>query len=142
MRELSCKSKTLLNTDQGPIVEIAFAGEYPSGEVGDHAFVMMDYVTSVVSKENPAAVLFNFTEYEYRGGDAIGQIIIPLGDPVRKVFRPACVVALGQTAKSMQWFFEPNVMWGMEGWKLFDKVEDGLAFLQNRLEGMRDSDNS
>ena len=134
MKELSCKSKTLLKTDRGSVVEIGFAGEYPPESVGKHAATMMDYVTQVVSKENPSAVLFNLTEYEYGAGDAIGQIVIPLLDHEKRSFKPACVVAKGRTAKALEWFFAPNVIFGIAGMKLFSDVAEGLVFLKKRLE--------
>lgn len=129
------KSSTLLETEPGKIVEIAFTGEYASAT---DSFTMEDYATEVVSKHNPSAVLFNFTELQlaedYLSVDAITNIARPMMKSEEKSFRPACIIAEGSMAKALEWFFSNNMIFGFAGWKLFTDIAEGLAFLKKRLE--------
>ena len=129
-----CKSRSLVETDQGPIWEIAFAGRFGDGSHGNSdAKVMMAYVTRVVKNDRPTAVVFNLSNLQYEFGDAIGGIVFPLILKGKSVI-PACFVANGTTAKALQWFFQKNMIFGFAGFKLFSDRERGIAFLRARIK--------
>lgn len=136
MKSPVCASKTLENTDNGPIIEVSFRGTYPPGTEGNpHAAVMKHHVKRLVAEKSPVAVLFDLTELAYVWGDALGSIAWDLHqktDPRKSkmLFIPACVIARGRTAKALEWFFSPNVIFGIAGMRLFDNVADGLEFLR------------
>jgi len=140
MEELCCKFKTLSNSNQGPIVEISFSGKYQSAT---QVAIMKGYTTEVVTKQNPASVLFNFSGLQlaedYHSVDAISEIASPLYDPKKNWIKPACVIAQGKMAKALEWLFAPKVIFGIIGWRLFGDVTEGSEFLEKRLETARHS---
>jgi hypothetical protein len=130
MEHLLCESRTLLKTERGLIVEIAFSGRFGLGYEGNlHANEMKAYVTEVVKTNVPVAVLFNLTSMHYEFGDAIGGIAVPLFIR-KKSFIPACVVAREETARALQCFFEKRMIFDVAGFKLFHDSEQGLEFLR------------
>ena len=125
-----CESRPLVNTERGLILEIIFAGHFGEASRGNFdADEMKSFVTAVVENDRPIAILFNLTDLHYQFGDAIGGIVVPL-ILKRKSPITACFVANGETAQSLQWFFEKNMIFGVAGFKLFSDHEQGLAFLR------------
>jgi hypothetical protein len=128
-----CESRPLLRTEQGLIVEVAFAGRFGDGYQGNlDANEMKAHVEKVVKDDRPIAVLFDLTNLSYEFGDAIGGIAFPL-IVERKSWIPACFVASGKTAQALEWFFKKNMIFGVAGFKLFPDHEQGIAFLSERI---------
>jgi hypothetical protein len=119
---------------QGSIITIEFSGFYPPASEGNpHAKEMGKFVAKIITDHNPAGVLFDLRGLDYRAGDAIGTIIIPLLED-NKVFKPSAFVASGKTAESLQWFFTPDVIFSIARSKLFDNIASALEYVKGRLE--------
>ena len=136
-QDIACNWNLIKNTDKGPIVKVIFHGIYPPGGQGNpHAAVMFEYLRQVVSKENPAAVLIDLTELKYTFGNSIGGIAYTLGSEKKDGLSiiPACVVAKGETAKALSWFFEDSqplkLVYDMG---LFTSNKKGIEFLEKKL---------
>ncbi len=128
-----CESCPLLKTQRGLIVEIAFAGHFGVGSLGNlDAIEMKTHVEKVVKNDRPIAVLFNLANLHYEFGDAIGAIAVPL-IVEKKSWIPACFVARGNTAQALQWAFNKNMLFSVAGFKMFPDHEQGLAYLRERI---------
>jgi len=114
----------------GPIVAVAFAGNYPPGSLGnDCALQMISYLRSVLTKTNPVAVLFDFRELQYVWGDAIGGLAHEL--LLRSAsFRPSVIVATGRTARSLEPLLGPRFIFGIAGTRMFGTVLEALNHLK------------
>ena len=121
-------------TPQGNIVHILFSGFYPSGGRGNkHATEMSKYVQEVVNSEQPAAVLLDLRDLDYDFGDALGGIVLPTIEKETRKQIPSCVLAHKSQRRSLKWFFEPNVVWGLLGLKLFHTLSDAIEHLRSEL---------
>ena len=136
-QDIACNWNLIKNTDTGPIVKVIFRGKYPPGGQGNpHAAMMFEYLRQVVSKENPAAVLIDLTELKYTFGNSIGGIAYTLGSEKKDGLSiiPACVVAKGETAKALSWFFEDGqILKFIYHMELFTSNKKGIEFLEKKL---------
>ena len=119
-------------TGVGLILQIRFQGEYAYGTLGNPAArSMKEAVASAFSDSGAVAVIFDLLDLEYRWGNAICEIALPLFRPDRSFF-PACIVAAGETAKALAPLTGPNWMWGIAGIPLVNTVDQALSNLMIR----------
>ena len=94
MSVLTSTSEQILSPESGPILCVAFAGEYPPGSAGNScAAEMIAYTRSVLAGADASAVLFDLRNLRYVWGDAIGGLALLLKK--NGVFRPSAIVASG-----------------------------------------------
>lgn len=110
-------------------MQLCFCGEYPHGSLGNTTAKMMEHdLASAVAEFAPVGVIVDCTELDYRWGDAICQIAMPLRRP-DKSFIPACIVASGETAKALAPLIAPNWLLGFAGIQLVGSVDDACRIL-------------
>lgn len=127
-----CSWEKIADHRRGPIVAIAFRGEYPPGSDGnDFAGAMVEATRAAIGDMKPAALIFDFRELAYSFGDAIGALTGPLIDGDR--FRPAAFVAEGRTARSLEPLLASNFPLGVAGVKLFSNRDEALAWVEQAL---------
>lgn len=112
--------------DDGPVLHIVFAGVYPMGSAGNpSAARMREFTAAAVLKHSPSAVVFDLLDVEYRWGDGICQIALPL----RRVdgsLVPARILARGETADALAPLLGPNWLLGVAGVTRSDSLEQAL----------------
>jgi len=78
MQELQCESRVVYESAEGPVICVAFRGYYPPGSAGGPvAVAMREYISEVVAKHSPAALMFDLTGLDYVWGDSILSIVLP-----------------------------------------------------------------
>ena len=123
---------TLHESDIGPILQICFCGEYPHGSSGNSAAEIVECtLASAVAKLSPAGVIIDFSELEYTWSDAISRLATPLRRP-DGAFLPACIVASGETARSLTPLMGSKWLFGIAGVRLVGTVDDALRDLATR----------
>lgn len=133
MSAIDCHYSRLWESAYGPVVTISFRGFYPQGSLGNlHAELIRAYVSRVVGRVGPAAVLFDLTDLEYKWGDAIGTMVLPLRQK-DMTFTQFCLVAVGFTAVALRPLFATNFIFGAAGGKLFDSGRDAVTHLMSQL---------
>jgi len=122
--------------DNGPIVTVAFAGNYPPGSAGNGcAAEMVSYLHSVLATTNAAAVLFDLRSLDYTWGDAIGGLAAALLSREGAArFRPSAIVASGRTAHALEPLLGPPSIFGVVGTRMFGTVPEALNHLKQLLE--------
>ena len=110
----------------GPILHIAFAGQYPPGSIGNPtARRMREFTAAAVSEHAPAAIIFDLLELEYRWGDAICSIAQPLlGED--GMLLPARILTKGDTAAALAPLLGPNWMLGIFGVRSSETLKSAL----------------
>jgi hypothetical protein len=77
-------------------------------------------------------VLFDLTDLDFKWGDAIGTMVLPLRRN-NMTFTPSCLVAVGPTAVALRPLFATNFIFGAAGGKLFDNRQDAVTHLISQL---------
>jgi hypothetical protein len=126
--EIESKAIVLESTDQGPILEILIRGTHKDG-VGNH---VAQAVRAAVDTHQPAAVVINLLEFEYRWGNDIGGIIAAFIDRTHKTLRPGGILAQGKTESALRSLFELGVKDALE-FEYFDSIDAALVYLRARL---------
>jgi len=117
----------------GPLIAVAFAGEYPPGSSGNEfARDMVSYLESTLGATNAAAVLFDFRNLDYTFGDAICALARPLRLATSRL-RPSAIVASGPTAHALEPLLGPNWLFGIVGTKMFSAMPEAIAYLEEML---------
>jgi hypothetical protein len=108
-RKITATSEQIAQHEAGPIVPVAFAGDYPAGSEGNGcAAEMVSYLRSVLATTNAAAVLFDLRGLQYTWGDAIGGLALVLLRERAARIRPSAIVASGRTARSLEPLLGPR----------------------------------
>jgi|GEM_PF-580389 serpin B len=127
-KNLLIRTQILEATEKRVILEIAFEGvhEHP----WPYRSKIRDFIKAEVLDKAPAAVIFDFTEYEYEFGNEIGDAFMTML-MARKppVFVPFAIIARGTTARSLTSLFGGTGLGRMAKFGFFDDLEDGRAFL-------------
>ena len=132
-RKITATSEQIAQHNAGPIVTVAFAGDYPAGSEGnDCAAEMVSYLRSVLTTTNAAAVLFDLRGLQYTWGDAIGGLAWELREHAAR-FRPSAIVASGRTARSLEPLLGPQFIFGMVGTIMFSTIPEALNHLNQQL---------
>jgi len=140
-RKITATSAWVAHT-AGPILTLAFAGNYPPGSAGnDCAAEMVSFFFSVLVTTKPAAVLFDLRRLQYTWGDAIGGLAhVLVQDGAARLqegtprFLPSAIVADGPTARSLQSLISPQTVFGVVGTKMFGTIPEALNHLKRVLE--------
>ena len=112
-----------------PILHIAFVGTYPPGSAGNsNAAEMRDFTALAVTKHDAAAVIFDLLEVEYRWGDAICQLAIPLRQADGSYLR-ARILSRGETAAALAPLLAPNWLLGIAGVSRSESLQAALEEL-------------
>jgi hypothetical protein len=132
-RQITATSEQVAQHNAGPIVTVAFAGNYPPGSDGnDCAAEMVSYLRSVLATTNAVAVLFDLRRLQYTWGDAIGALAWALREGAAR-FRPSAIVASGPTARSLEPLLGPQFIFGAVGTKMFSTIPEALDHVQQVL---------
>jgi len=132
--KIAATSEQVAQHSAGPIVAVAFAGNYPPGSAGnDCASEMVSYLDSVLATTNAAAVLFDLRQLQYTSGDAIGGLAAALLKDRTAHMRPSAIVASGRTARSLQPLLGPQFIFGIVGTRMFSTIPDALNHLKRVL---------
>jgi hypothetical protein len=131
--KLAMEAVVFEQTEKGPILEINFKG--------DHHHMSRDklygFVEQAVEKNNPVALILNFLEYRYSGGDEMGGVFINAGlyASRRITGRPFAVIAKGYTSNSLKSLFRFFSVANKLEFKcdFFESVEAGADFLRKVL---------
>jgi hypothetical protein len=133
-RKITATWEQLAQHTVGPIVAVAFAGEYPPGSAGNVcAAEMVSNLRSVLATTNAAAVLFDLRRLEYTWGDAIGGLAATLLKERTARIRPSAIVAGGRTARSLEPLLGPQFIFGVVGTRMFSTIPDALNHLKEVL---------
>ena len=133
-RNITASSERVAQHSAGPIVAVAFAGNYPPGSAGnDCAAEMVLYLRSVLATTNAAAVLFDLRRLRYTWGDAIGGLAAALLKEGTTPTRPSAIVAAGLTARSLEPLLGPQFIFGVAGTRMFSTIPDALNHLKQVL---------
>jgi hypothetical protein len=131
-KNLLIRTQILEATDKGTIMEIAFEGvhehHWPYGGK------IRDYIKAEVLDKEPAAAIFDFSEYEYEFGNEIGDPFMAMlmaREP--PVFIPFAIIAHGTTARSLTSLFRVSGLERIDKFGFFEDREAGLAFLRKVL---------
>ncbi len=132
MSKIQTSCKQILQHESGPIVCLAFAGEYPPGSLGNScAAEMITYVRSVLVETNASSILFDFRNLNYTWGDAISGLALALEKD--GVFRPSVIVADGHTSRALEALLAPPHVLGVGGMKMFRNMPEAIAYLERKL---------
>ena len=132
MSVLTSTSEQILSPESGPILCVAFAGEYPPGSAGNScAAEMIAYTRSVLAGADASAVLFDLRNLRYVWGDAIGGLALLLQKNV--VFRPSAIVASGGTAHALEPLLGSRFLFGVAGTKMFGTISEAVAHLSEAI---------
>jgi len=132
-KSLLIRTQILETTDEGTIMEITFKG------VHDHHWPyggkIRDFIKAEVLDKEPAAVIFDFSEYEYEFGNEIGDPLMAM-QMARKppVFIPFAIIAHGTTARSLMSLSRGSGLERIFKFGFFEDVEAGLAFLRKEMD--------
>src|SRR5262245_35936457 len=133
---IQARSSTLMETDKGRILEIAFSGRYPPGSLGnEHAARMIELAKTIVERDKPRAVLFNLQRLNYVWGDAICGLAMTIADREYKTFLLGCVYAEGRTASALEGLFIKGWLFELAGMKLFRDRAEAEGYLKECLTG-------
>lgn len=133
MSRITSTSERIAQHQNGPILAVAFAGEYPAGSEGNEcAGEMVTYLRSVLSATDAAAVLFDFRDLDYTWGDAIGGLAWALRESATR-FRPSAIVATGGTARALEPLLGDHFVFGVVGTKMFASMPEAIAHLESIL---------
>ena len=130
-------SQSIVETPDGRILKISFAGNLQEGSAGnDEAAEMKRIIEKSVAEASPDAVVFDLSELQYSWGDAFCQIALPLRRS-DGTFRPSCIVAIGKTADSLSALLTPNFLLGFAGVSLYNRVDVAIQHLSESLARRR-----
>ena len=133
-RKITATSEQLAQHSAGPIVALAFSGDYPPGSAGNEcAAEMVSYLCSVLATTNPAAVLFDLRGLQYTWGDAIAVLALVLLKEGHVPIRPSAIVASGLTARSLEPLLGPRCVFSVAGTRMFSTIPDALNHLKQAL---------
>jgi len=131
-RKIAATSEQIAQPNAGPIVTVAFAGNYPAGSEGnDCAAEMVAYLRSVLATTNAAAILFDLRRLQYTWGDAIGGLALALREGAH--YRPSAIVASGLTGRSLEPLLGPRFIFGVVGTGMFSTIPEALNHLEQVL---------
>ena len=108
MSELSCASEIIKFPDQTEIVRLSFAGRYPPGSQGNAvAALIFDFIIEARKRHAPRALILDFAELDDVCADSIAGMLMAIKrqDRTRDLDCPTCLVATGQTARSLHHLF-------------------------------------
>jgi hypothetical protein len=132
-RKVDARWRRVADHAEGALIDVRFGGTYTSD--GFASREMAEVLGSAITHENAAAVIIDLTELEFHSGDdlgGLGALAMPLaragGD-----LRLAAVVASERGADQLKWLFEPNMILGVAGMKLFRRRDEALAHLRTAL---------
>jgi uncharacterized protein (TIGR02246 family) len=116
---------------RGSLIAVSFGGVYPPGSAGaELAKAMIGSLQSVLD-ERTAGVIIDLTSLDYVWGDTICGLAMPLTE--KKRICPAAIVAKGRTAEALRPLFQPNVLLGIAGVKLFRTRQEAIAYFEQAL---------
>jgi hypothetical protein len=132
-RKIAATSEQVAEHNAGPILTVAFAGNYPSGSDGNNCSAeMVSYLRSILVTTNAAAVILDLRRLQYIWGDAIGGLALALGVDAPR-FRPSAIVASGPTARSLEPLLGAQFIFGVVGTRMFSTIPEALNHLEQVL---------
>ena len=117
----------------GPILRISFSGIYFEG-VGRQ---LSNALLPAIRQHQPAAVILDFLQFRYRGGNDFGEIVEAF---VRRrlngkvALRPCAILATGSTSKSLMSLFVSAKLLETFDLSLFEDLNSATEHLRKRLE--------
>lgn len=130
---LNSSCEVLGVTSQGSILRVRFSGIHKDG-VG-HA--VGDYLLQVLRQHEPAAVVLDFLQFEYRFGNDIGgisQAFFRKGPDGKAVTRPCAIVATGCAAEALVSLLRPTKLLEVCGVRSCPDVRSAFDNVRARLE--------
>lgn len=135
---LSAAWEFVPGTREDPLIVVRYAGVYPRGSAGNEfANAMSRFLVGALFESKAAAVIFDMTALDYRWGDSICALALPLLDAERR-FRPAAIVATGGTADALCALMSQDTVLGMANVKLFQAWDEALSQVGLDLRARRD----
>lgn len=132
-RNLDASWETVAEHSRGGLIVVRFAGTYTSD--GSFSRKMGEFLRSAITTANAAAVIIDLSRLDFgSGGDVagLGALVMPLMQTEGGV-TPAAVVANERSVQELKWLFEPNMILGVAGMKLFRDRDEALAHVQSAL---------
>jgi hypothetical protein len=130
---ISATTEHIIRHNAGAVLAVAFAGKYPAGSAGNQcAAEMVDYLRSVLTTTDAAAVLFDLRNLEYTWGDASGGLAWALQKQAA-VYRSSAIVANGRTLRALAPLLGPQVSFGVVGTKMFGSMPEAIDHLERVL---------
>jgi hypothetical protein len=132
-----CSAEVIEQTSHGPILRIAFAGDYPRGSLGNNfSGLMKDYALRAFQHHRPCAVVYDMLRLNYSWGDGLYFLVFPTLCRVQKQadsIIPSCFVATGSTHEAILSLVEALI----PGWAccqgVFTDNETAVSRLKSKL---------
>lgn len=118
---------------------VSFGGLFPPGSEGNSfASAMIETLRSEIARTGASGLVLDLTGLAYQFGDAVGGLAMPLLKP-DKTFRPAAIVAQGETAEALRPLLEPRMLMGVAGIRMFATRGDARTHVERVLDRPQDA---
>lgn len=132
-RKLDSSWERVAEHPRGALIAVRFAGTYRCEETFCRA--MSEFLRSAIAEANAAGVIIDLTALDFGSGDdvaGLGALVMPLSQ-IGGEFRPSAVVASERSARELKWLFEPNIILGVAGMKLYRDRDEALERVKSAL---------
>lgn len=131
-QHLELKATLLDDVSQGVILKFEFLG------IHDHMWPygkeVVEYLKKEVDKHKPDAILLDFSQYQYKFGNELMDVILtPAINSEKENIRPGAIIAQGKTKDSIQSLIYESMMHKVLNIAILENNEEALEHIKKEL---------